>query len=284
MELLCKCEIAAQRLQHMLPRASSVGVADLQGLAAGEGTHDVGDETIGGPVASADHVAGASRGDGDVMLGVFRGVEEGIAPGTGDDLGAGLRGTVGIVSAERIALAIRPDPLLVLVALVGSDDDDGANGGGLAHGFEQVNGPEDVRLVSADGVGVGVADQRLRGKMEDDLRLRGLHDRGEDGGVAQVADDGVHARGDFGLAEKTRVCGRIERVAGKVRAEMLQPQRKPASLEAGVPGEKNVLACPESACGHGYQTFHGARPLRHRSSRRFLSCIVSMGCQKPSCL
>ena len=33
-----------------------------------------------------------ARADGqrDVMLGVVRGVEEGVAPGAGDDLGAGL--------------------------------------------------------------------------------------------------------------------------------------------------------------------------------------------------
>ena len=74
----------------MLPGANGGGIADLKRLVGGEGADDIGDEAIGGPVATADDIAGAGRCDRGMVLCVVRGIEEGIASGTGDDLGAGL--------------------------------------------------------------------------------------------------------------------------------------------------------------------------------------------------
>src|ERR1700712_1259657 len=67
-EFLCEREIAAQRLEHMLPGRGSGGVADLELFPAGEGAHDVGDEAIGGPVAAAYDISRAGGCQRDVVL------------------------------------------------------------------------------------------------------------------------------------------------------------------------------------------------------------------------
>ena len=101
-------------------RAGSRRVADARPAAPrGEGADAVGHQPVGRPVAAADDVAGARRGDRDARL----------APGTsarqraGDQLGAGLARAVGVVAAQRVVFAVGPRPLAVLVALVGGDDD-----------------------------------------------------------------------------------------------------------------------------------------------------------------
>ena len=133
-QLLGEEEVAVERLEHVLPGADRVRVADADGLAGLEAADEVGDEAVGGPVAAADDVAGAGGGEGDCVLGKLATREIGLAVGGGDDLGAGLGAGVGIVAAERIGLAVGPEPFLVLVALVGGDDDDGADGGRAADG------------------------------------------------------------------------------------------------------------------------------------------------------
>ena len=73
-----------------------------------------------------------------------------------------------------------------------------------------------------------------------------------------------------------------EELLAKLRAQALQPQRQPASLEAGVAGEKDFFPTPEFR--FHVQTFQGALPELHKASRWFLSRSVSIGCQKPSCV
>src|SRR6202043_2627496 len=62
-QCLSEHEIAGERVEHVLPRANGIGVADVDGLAGERGAHDVGDAPVGGPVAAADHVAGAGGGE-----------------------------------------------------------------------------------------------------------------------------------------------------------------------------------------------------------------------------
>ena len=121
-------DVAMQRLEHMLPGANGVGPANADRLAGEKAANEIGDEAIDGPVAATDDIAGASGGDGYAMtVGLAEGVDGKVrlAEGGADDLGAGLAAGVGVVAAERIGLAVGPDPLLVLVTLVGGDGDDG---------------------------------------------------------------------------------------------------------------------------------------------------------------
>ena len=62
-------EVAAVRVEHVLPGRTASGLRTTTGVAGERAAHQVGDQAIGGPVAAADHVAGA------------RGRERGSAPG-----------------------------------------------------------------------------------------------------------------------------------------------------------------------------------------------------------
>src|SRR5580698_9140243 len=65
---LSQQNVAVQRLEHMLPRAQRIRTTDAHRLAGLESTDQVGDETVLGPVAAADHVARARSGHSDTML------------------------------------------------------------------------------------------------------------------------------------------------------------------------------------------------------------------------
>lgn len=75
------------------------------------------------------------------------------------------------MAAERIVFAIGPDPLLILIAFVGGDDDDSAHGAAGTHRFKQTGGAEHVGFVSANGILIGGADERLRGEVKHNFRL-----------------------------------------------------------------------------------------------------------------
>src|SRR5260370_40591981 len=72
-----------------------------------------------------------------------------------------------------------------------------------------------------------------------------------------------------------------QRKPGHPRAQPMQPQREPAALETGVPGQEDAAPTPELRCHD--QTFHGAAPLAQSSSSCRLSRSVSIGRQKPWC-
>src|SRR6185312_145221 len=118
-------------------------------------------------------------------------------------------------------------------------------------------------------------------EMEDHLRIeRG--DRFARGDlVADVATAIVEHFRDARRFEEARLRGRLERVAAHLRTEAREPERKPASLEAGMAGDEDALVPPRGRVD-AHHAFQGARPLDHSSSRTFLSRSVSIGCQNPS--
>ena len=61
-EAFCQCQVAVQRLQHVLPGSGGMRVADLHGAVGRKGFWDVGDQAVPGPVTAANHVARACRG------------------------------------------------------------------------------------------------------------------------------------------------------------------------------------------------------------------------------
>ena len=77
-------------------------------------------------------------------------MKERTAIGGGYQFGASLAAAVRIVAAHRLMLTVGPVPLLIFVALVAGDDDDGAHAGSVADGFQKVNGAEDVDRVGLD--------------------------------------------------------------------------------------------------------------------------------------
>ena len=114
-QVLGEPQIAAQRVEHVLPRTHGLRVADPKWLTGLDRPDRVREQPVLAPVAAADHVAGAGgRERGGAVAG-----EERRPVGRGDELGACLRARIGIISAEGIAL---DEPLGgqagILVALV----------------------------------------------------------------------------------------------------------------------------------------------------------------------
>src|SRR5579864_5874490 len=98
-KILGKHEIAAGRLEHMLPRTDRLGIADHDRLSCKKGAHDVGDQSVLRPISAADDVACPRRCQRETMPGVFVRIEKGTAIGRGDQLRASLAAVVGIVSS-----------------------------------------------------------------------------------------------------------------------------------------------------------------------------------------
>src|ERR1019366_10577248 len=81
----------------------------------------VGNDAVLRPVATPDDVAGARAGDFYRMI-----FEKRTPPRADGDFRRRLAGTVRIVSAQRILLAITVEPLAILVAFVGRNQHGGA--------------------------------------------------------------------------------------------------------------------------------------------------------------
>ncbi len=103
-------------------------------------------------------------------------------------------------------------------------------------------------------------------------------------GMPDVADPAVAQRPNVGQLEQVRRGGGRQRQPCHAGTKPRQPQRKPCALETGVAGQQHAFAAPEGRAWRTHHFFHGARPDCHRSSSRFFSRSVSMGCQKPACI
>ncbi len=227
----------------MLPRAHRRGVPDRHRLAGGEGLDEVDDQRVGGEVPAADHVARAAAGDLDPVLGDPVAREKGVSPRADHQLGGSLAPAVGAQVPERVPLAVAPRLLDVAVALVAGDDHHGARLPARSHGVEQARRADHVDLERLARDAIALADHRLGGEVEHHVRIGGGEGGGERLPVADVGPVvGGEAVGDGGDLEMGGVGRGVERVAGDPRAEALEPQTQPRSLEAGVPGHEDRSA------------------------------------------
>src|SRR5262249_33495131 len=112
-QCLGKNEVAAERVEHVLPGANRLGAAYPHPLAAAPPAHDVRPAPTASPTAAADHVDCTSGSQASAP----RVGEEGASEGRRRKLGTALRARIGIVPAQRLVLAIAPLQLPVLVAL-----------------------------------------------------------------------------------------------------------------------------------------------------------------------
>ena len=217
----------------------------------------------------------------DAVLGVPRGVEEGIAVGGGDEFGAALAAAVGIVAAHRVVLAIAPEPFAVLVALVAGDDDHRADGrrrrarpraGGRCPSRWWRRSPPGRHRTAAPAAA-------RRGGRRSPARPRAPRPAPA-AASRRSANAGVHALGDAAGVEQRR-----RRSAAAARSPLTfapsacshsdsQPPLKPVWPVTSTRRPR------QNAAIHS-QTFHGALPDCHSSSSRVLSRSVSIGCQKP---
>ena len=236
----------------MLPRPDRTGPTHAQDGTRRPRAHRVRNQAVLAPVAAADDVAGARGGHGDALR-----LQESAPIARRDQLGRGLARAVGIVAAQRVALAVGIRPLAVEIDLVGGHHDRDAAVGHSAQRVEQVRGSHRVGREGRERVAVAGADQRLRSQMEDELGPRLAHRGGDRRGVAQIDDLARDRRVEIDEPVERRLVGR-QCNPGDLGAEATQPEREPRSLEAGVAGEDDALAAPERAVG---------RHAGHRSRR-----------------
>ena len=251
----------------MLPGAGGGRIAHRDGLAPLQVADTVRDDAVLCPVAPADDVAGAGGGDADAWrLARARRVEIGAAIGGDGQLGGGLAGAVGVVAAKGVVFTIGAEPLAVFIALIGGDEDRGADAvAGLvarlepAQGVEQMHSAHDVGGVGLDRLAVGQAHQGLRGQMEDDIRL-GDEDALRQGvAVADVQDVMFQAFGKPKLVKERGLGVGRQGDTDDAGAEHEQPFAEPGAFEAGVAGNQYRFAM----VGPGQllvQTRHGSVP------------------------
>ena len=126
--------------------------------------------------------------------------------------------------AHRVALAVAPDLLDVLVTLVGRDADHSALAVKTAHGFQHADRTHDVGVERTARVTVAGAHDRLRGEMQHEVGLGAAHGGIQRTGVADVSAHVIRKRlGNAGYCEIVGLSRRVERVAGDVGAELREP-------------------------------------------------------------
>src|SRR5450830_831314 len=145
-----------------------------------------------------------------------------------------------------------------------------------------MHSPHDICRIGLHRIFIRKPHQGLSRHMNHNFGLRQRHCSLQTRQIANVSDNRMHPLAYSSFDKKTRISRRCKGVASQFSTKTLQPQRKPASLKTGMPGQKNSPSTPKIRVH--VQTFQGAPPRIQRSSSKFLSRKVSMGCQKPSCL
>ncbi len=212
------------------------------GRPAARARHGVRDDPVLRPVAAADDVARPRGRERDAVPLELRRREEAPPVRRDHELGGALRHRVDVVAAHRLVLAVAPEPLAVLVALVARHDDDGAGPALLPERLEHVGGPEHVRRHRLHRLLVGEPDERLRGEVEHEVGARLAEHRAEPrrGRGRRRRRAGRRARPRRPRRATGSVSGaRAYPVTSAPR--LAQPEREPAALEAGVPGEEDAL-------------------------------------------
>ncbi len=216
----------------MLPGAGGDWIADGDRLACLESSDAIGEESVGRSVAAPDHVAGAGGGDGEVGRLVREGADEAAAPAGDRQFGAGLAGTVGIVAAEPIGLAVAPGPLLIGIHLVGGDHHHGAGVGEGPERFQQVEGAEHVGAPGAYRIGVAAAHQGLGGEVKHDLRLHTEYTALHSLLITQF--DQILREFQPQAGEEGLIRIRRQGQAVHLGTKLLEPEGQPGAFEAGM--------------------------------------------------
>src|SRR5437868_4889722 len=100
-QTLGQLQIPMQRLKNMLPGTYRVRIADHRLLAYGPASHQVGNQSIGCPIASADHVPCPGAPDSRFAVRKKR-----LPIGSGRDLSTGFAAGIRIKSAQRFGFIV----------------------------------------------------------------------------------------------------------------------------------------------------------------------------------
>lgn len=111
-------------------------------------------------------------------------------------------------------------------------------------------------------------NQRLRREMEDHLRPDPIDHALDRRQVADIGDVVIDQIADPRRLEQAWIGRRRQRQTRDLGPELMQPERQPATLEAGMAGDEDTPSLPAGRPDRAaHQTFHGASSRLHRSSR-----------------
>ena len=220
----------------MLPWPCRELVPDRDDFSRVQGLKYVGDDPILGPISTPDDIAGSGRSDPKFS----RVREERAAVGGSDQFRATFGGAVGIVATHGVFFAVGVEPLAVLVAFVGGDDDAGARVVCNPDGVEQMDGSHNIGGKGFHRDVEREPHERLGSEVEDKIGANPF-----DGFNQQFAIGNIPAgiRRDAGSevqeVKEPFVGLRIEGVAMDMGSESDKPLREPASFESGVAGDQH---------------------------------------------
>ena len=147
-------QIPGERVEDMLPGTHRKWPPHVQHGVMAPCAKRVGQQAIGRPVATAQHIAGARCRQCRGRIG-----QKGITVTGHHQFSGRLAGAVGIVTAQGVVLAVGAVPLPIAVHLVGGHHDDDAHTATVAHRVEQMRGPHDIRCQSLHRLGIRLAHQ-----------------------------------------------------------------------------------------------------------------------------
>ncbi len=173
---------------------------------------------------------------------VFPGREKGFDVRGRHKLGAALAGAVGVMPAHGVVFTIAPDPLVIAIAFVAGDDDDGARGRAMAAGLKHPGRAQNIGVEGCQRILVRRAHQREGRHMDDHLGREFPQRLFQRGIVVDVRMPAVDQLVQAQAPEHGRRARRIQGNPHDFRSQHVQPHGEPASLEARMPGDEYAPA------------------------------------------
>ena len=172
----------------MLEGPHGIRIPEYQRAAALCRPDTVGDNAVRREITASDHISRSRRADCDALL-----LQERTDVAVGHQLRAGFGVGIRIIAIQPVRLHETGPLLAVLIDLVGSDVQEGADAGALPHAFTDVHCAHDVCSVGHHRFPVGKADNGLGRHVQHEFRLRLAEHLHKMSQIPDIARHGTHS-------------------------------------------------------------------------------------------
>jgi hypothetical protein len=159
-------QIPRQTVEHVLPGARRLRVAQHQRLTGQRRAHDIGDQPVLGEIAAADHVAAPHGGQRRARRLEIRGAVAGH-----QKLAPRLGGRIGILAAQPVVFREGTAGIVVVIDLVGGDHEHRHPGRMGVDRIQEHAGADDIGAPGLVRVADRAAHQRLGGHVQHQIGL-----------------------------------------------------------------------------------------------------------------
>ncbi len=153
----------------MLPGTYRLWTPDADRIAGEETADKVRYQAIGGPISTPNYVPCTPSGYATLMITDLVDREVTLSISSGHNLRTRLGAGVGIVTPKSVGFPVSPEPFFILVTLVCGYTYHCSNAWRAANRVQNARCANDVRFKGTDWILIGVADQRLRRHVQDDI-------------------------------------------------------------------------------------------------------------------